>query len=102
MTQDFTLAKLAIIIVLIFTKGVVETFGVNSGVAKLRHTGARAPATRGCAPPCTSAGAPEKLLVPNVRLSIANWALKVHKGVGIELRSIAICTFRITRSRMLP
>ena len=29
-------------------------------------------------------------------------ALKVHKGVEIELRSIAICTFRITRSRMFP
>jgi len=28
--------------------------------------------------------------------------VKVHKGVEIELRSIAICTFRITWSRMLP
>ena len=52
----------------------------------------------------TSAGAPEKLSVPNVPLSIliANRALKVHKVVEIELRSIAICILRITMSRMLP
>ena len=53
--------------------------GVPSGVAKLGHTGARALATRGCAPP-----------VQALSMSIANWALKVHKGVEIELRSIAI------------
>ena len=28
--------------------------------------------------------------MPNVPLSIANWALNVHKGVETELRSIAI------------
>ena len=47
----------------------------TSDVAKLRHTGVRALATS------------LKIIVP---LSIANWALKVHKGVEIELRSIAI------------
>ena len=63
-----------------------------SGVAKLGHTGARALATGGCAPPVQA-------LLPNVPLSrIANWALKVRKGVEIELRSLAICIFRITRS----
>ena len=36
--------------------------------------------------------------MPNVPLSITNWALKVHKGVEIQLRSIAIYIFRITRS----
>ena len=63
----------------------------SSGVAKLGHTGARALATGGCAPPVQA-------LLPNVPLSIANWALKVRKGVEIELRSLAICIFRITRS----
>ena len=45
-----------------------------SGVAKLGHTGACALATRGCAPP-----------VQALSMSIANWALKPHKGVEIEL-----------------
>ena len=58
----------------------------NSGVAKLGHTGARALATRGCAPPV------QALSVPNVNREL------LHKGVEIELRSIAI---GITRSRML-
>ena len=52
--------------------------GVPSGVAKLGHTGARALATRGCAPPV------QALSVPNVNREL------VHKGVEIELRSIAI------------
>ena len=50
----------------------------DSGVAKLGHTGARALATRGCAPPV------QALSVPNVNREL------VHKGVEIELRSIAI------------
>ena len=66
-----------------------------SGVAKLGHTGARALATGGCAPPVQA-------LLPNVPLSIANWALKVRQGVEIELRSLAICIFRITRSVCSP
>ena len=47
----------------------------------------------------TSADAPE-----NYRcwMSIANWALKVRKGVEIELRSLAICIFRITRFLCSP
>ena len=72
-----------------------------SGVAKLGHTGARALVTGGCAPPC-SASAPENY---RCRMSlIANWALKVHKGVEVELRSklTAICILRITWSRMFP
>ena len=56
-----------------------------SGVAKPGHTGARALATGGCAPPVQVL---LKLSAPNVLLSIANWALNVHKGVEIELRSI--------------
>ena len=32
----------------------------------------------------------------------ANWALKVREGVEIELRSLAICIFRITRSVCSP
>ena len=32
----------------------------------------------------------------------ANWALKVRRGVEIELRSLAICIFRITRSVCSP
>ena len=47
----------------------------------------------------TSAGAPENY---RCRMSIANWALKVRKGVEIELRSLAICIFRITRSICSP
>ena len=50
----------------------------TSGVAKLGHTGARALATRGCAPPV------QALSVPNVNREL------VHKGAEIELRSIAI------------
>ena len=50
----------------------------TSGVAKLGHNGARALATRGCAPPV------QALSVPNVNREL------VHKGVEIELRSIAI------------
>ena len=50
----------------------------TSGVAKLGHTGARALATRGCAPPV------QALSVPNVNREL------VHKSVEIELRSIAI------------
>ena len=38
----------------------------------------------------------------SVPLSIANWALKVRKGVEIELRSLAICIFRITMSVCSP
>ena len=71
-----------------------------SGIAKLGHTGGRALATRGCAPPVQVL-----LKIIGAKCTVinrANWALKVHKGVEIELRSIAICTFRITRSRMLP
>ena len=68
---------------------------IGSGVAKLGHTGARALATGGCAPPVQA-------LLPNVQLSIANWALKVRKGVEIELRSLAIRIFRITRSVCSP
>ena len=71
----------------------------TSGVAKLGHTGACALATRGRAPPVQ---AHLKIIGAECTLSIANWELKVHKGVEIELRNIAICTFRITRSRMLP
>ena len=70
----------------------------SSGVAKLGHTGARALATRGCAPPVQAL---LKIIGADVPLSIAKWALKVHKGVEIELHSVAIRTFRITRSRML-
>ena len=40
--------------------------------------------------------------MPNVPLLIANWALKVHKCVEIELRSLAICSFRIMRSICSP
>ena len=47
----------------------------------------------------TSADAPENY---RCRMSIANWALKVRKGVEIELRSLAICIFRITRSVCSP
>ena len=47
----------------------------------------------------TSAGAPENF---RCRMSIANWALEVRKGVEIELRSLAICIFRITRSICSP
>ena len=47
----------------------------------------------------TSADAPENY---RCRMSIANWALKVRKGVEIELRSLAICIFRITRSLCSP
>ena len=69
-----------------------------SGVAKLVHTGAHALATRDCAPPVQAL-----LKIIGAECTVINreLALKVHKGVGIELRSIAICTFRITRSRML-
>ena len=74
-----------------------EVKGISSGVAKLGHTGARTLATRGCAPPLLKIIGAECTVINR-----ANWALKVHKGVEIELRSIAICTFRITRSRMLP
>ena len=42
----------------------------------------------------TSAGAPGKY---RCRMSSANLALNVRKGVEIELHSIAICIFRITR-----
>ena len=59
------------------------------------HTGARALATRGCPPPV------QVLLKIIGALSIANRVLKVHKDVEIELLSIAICIFRIMRSRML-
>ena len=45
----------------------------TSGVAKLGHTGARAPATRGRAPPVQCAC---QLSVPIVLLSIANQAAK--------------------------
>ena len=81
---------------LVFLKNSLE---VCSGVAKLGHTGACALATEGCAPLMQAL---LKLSVPNVPLSITNWALKVEKGVKIELHSIAICIFRITRSHMLP
>ena len=67
--------------------------GGGSGVAKLGYTGARALATRGCAPQV------QALL--KIIGAECNRALKVHKGVEIELCSIAICTFRITRSCML-
>ena len=70
-----------------------------SGVAKLGHTKARALATGGCAPPVQAL---LKIIGADVPLSIANWGLKVHKGVEIELRSIAICIFRIMRSCVLP
>ena len=50
-----------------------------SGIAKLGHTGARALATRGCAQPVQVLI--KILSVPNVPLSIANWALKVHTKV---------------------
>ena len=50
--------------------------GVASGVAKLGHTGARALATRGCAPPVQAL-----LKIIGTECS-ANWALKVHKGVN--------------------
>ena len=46
-----------------------------------------------------SAGAPENY---RCRMSIVNWALKVCNGVEIELRSLAICIFRITRSVCSP
>ena len=58
---------------------------IGSGIAKLGHTGARALATGGCAPPVQVV---LKIFAPNVPLSIANWALKVHKGVEIELCNI--------------
>ena len=73
---------------------------VHSGVAKLGHTGAHwgtCPSNWRLCP--TSADAPENY---RCRMSIANWALKVRKGVEIELRSIAICIFRITRSICFP
>ena len=54
--------------------------GQTSGVAKLGHTGARALATGGCAPPV------QALLKIINALSIMNRALKLE----IELRSIAI------------
>ena len=71
----------------------------TSGVAKLGQTGARALATRGCAPPVQVF-----LKIIGAECTIINRELgtKVHKGVEIKLRGIAICTFRITRSRMLP
>ena len=72
----------------------------SSGVAKLRHTGARALATRGCAPPVRVL---LKIIV--AECSIINRELgakSAQRHVEIELRSIAICTFGITRSRMLP
>ena len=62
------------------------------------QAGARALATM-CP---TSAGPPENYRCRMYRYPVANRALKVHKGVEIELRSIAICILRITRSRMLP
>ena len=69
-----------------------------SGIAKLGHTGGRALATRGCAPPVQVL-----LKIIGAKCTvITNWALKVHKGVEIEMRSIAICAFRIMRSRVLP
>ena len=72
----------------------------GSGVAKQGHIGARALATRGCAPPVQTL--PKIIGAKCTVINRANWALEVHKGVEIELRSIAICTFRITRSRMFP
>ena len=59
----------------------------HTGVAKLGHTGVRALATRGCAPPVQAL---LKIIGAECTLSIANWVLKMHKGVEIELRSIAI------------
>ena len=66
-----------------------------SGVAKLGHTGAHALATGGCAPPVQAL-----LKIIGAECTVINHqlGLKVHKGVEIELRSIAICIFRITRS----
>ena len=71
----------------------------GSGVAKLGHTGARALATGGCAPPVQAL-----LKIIGAECTIINrkLGLKVHKGFEIELRSIAICIFRITRSCVLP
>ena len=58
-----------------------EVKGISSGVAKLGHTGARTLATRGCAPPLLKIIGAECTVINR-----ANWALKVHKGVEIELR----------------
>ena len=57
------------------------------------HTGARVLATRGCA---------QIMGAECTVISIANWALKVDKGIEIELRSIAIFIFRITKSVCSP
>ena len=70
-----------------------------SGVAKLGHTGARALATGGCAPPMHAL---LKIIGVECTVINANWALKVRKGVEIKLRSLAICIFRITRSVCSP
>ena len=43
-----------------------------------------------------------KLFVPNVPLSIANWALKVCKGVEIELCRVMVSIFKITMSVCSP
>ena len=60
---------------------------IISGVAKLGHTGARALATGGCAPPVQVL---LKIIGTECTVSIANWVLKVHKGVEIELCNISV------------
>ena len=71
----------------------------TSGVAKLGHTGTRVLATRGCAPPVQAL-----LKILGAKCTVINRELgaKVHKDVEIELRGIAICTSRITRSVCSP
>ena len=65
----------------------------NETIAKLGHTGARALATGGCAPPVQAL-----LKIIGAECTVinreGNWALKVRNGVEIELRSLAICIFR--------
>ena len=59
---------------------------LNSGVAKLGCTGARALATRGCAPPVQAL-----LKIIGAECTVINHELDA-KSVEIELRSIAICS----------
>ena len=63
------------------------------------QAGAHALATGSCAPPVQVL---QKIIGAECTVINCELGAKVHKGVEIALRSIAICTFRITRSICSP
>ena len=65
---------------------------VCSGIAKLRHTGARTLATRGCAPP----------LLVLLKIIAAECTAINRKSSTKSGQRFEICILRITRPRMLP